>query len=108
MLLEIRDLWPAFLIENNLLTFKPLALAMEWLEATAYRYANHIVPVAPSFTAYLREMGVASERMTTIPTGGDPAYSSANRAAGGQWIQNHGLAGKFIVLYAGSSSDGLA
>jgi len=102
LIFEIRDIWPAFLVENGLLRSRLLIKAMEWIEAFMYRYADYCIPVSPPFAAYLTELGVPENRITTIPTGGDPVYSQMNPAEGTYWRKEHALNGKFIVIYTGS------
>lgn len=99
------DLWPAYLIECKLLKSFPLILAMEWLEALVYHYADYCIPVVPAFAPYLTEMGVSKERITVVPTGGDAIYSKADKNLGAQWRKKYGFEEKFLLVYTGSFNE---
>lgn len=105
VLLELRDLWPAFLIEGQLLKPGPVAWAMEWLEYFCLRYSSHIISVAPAFTTYLERLGIDARRISTIPTGGDPVYLGQDRTQGDVWRRTHRLEDKFLALFTGSFNE---
>ena len=102
LVLEIRDLWPAAVVESGSIRFPPLILAMEWLEALSYRMADLVVNATPSYNPYLDSMGVSKERLAVVPTGGASRWTSGGNEAGEHWRTSHGLADRFVVLYAGS------
>lgn len=102
IVLEIRDLWPAFLMESGKIRWMPLRIIMEWIEAFAYKFADHIVVVSPAFAPYLKDMGVEPSKLSVLPTGIDPRWSEPNPNIRTKWRQDHGLEGRFVVLYTGS------
>lgn len=105
LLLELRDLWPAMLIEAGLVKSKPVIAAMQWFEAFCVQVADHLIPVAPGFKAYYEQMGVPPERMTVNPTGGDPVYLQTPPESGDAWRHAQGLEGKVIALFTGSMNE---
>jgi len=105
LVLEVRDLWPALAAEMGLLRSRLLIRAMEWTEAFAYRCADHCMPVSPPFAEYLVEMGIPRDKITVVLTGGDPVYDRMDPTEGRRWRKEHGLEGKFVVIYAGSLNE---
>jgi len=97
--LEIRDLWPAFVIEGGLLREGIMAQLMRALEALAYRSAGSLISVSPGFNPYLERM--TSVNITTAPTGGDRRLFEAPATMATAWRQRNGIEGP-MVLYAGS------
>ncbi len=105
LILEVRDLWPGRLVEFGLLTSRPVILAMEWLEAFLYRYADHCIAVAPAYVPHLQAMGVRPQDISVILTGSDPVYAAADPATGARWRRRHGLEGTFLLAYTGSMNE---
>jgi glycosyltransferase involved in cell wall biosynthesis len=107
LVLEIRDLWPANMVAAGLLRSRPMIAAMQALECAAYRFADHIVPVAPSYRPYLEHTGVPSSRITVLPSGGDPVHARSDPGGAGRdrWRKTLGLADRVAVLYAGSMNE---
>jgi len=105
LVLEVRDLWPHFLVEGGLLTSRTMITAMEWLEAWSLRYADHLVPNAPAFRTYLESMGVPTSRTTLVPTGGDPIYRHLDQTAGRDWRTQQGLGHSLLALFTGSLNE---
>lgn len=69
--LEIRDLWPESIIEVGAMRRGPVFRALERIEASLYRSADHIVIVSPAFQAHIEASGVPSDRITVLPNGVD-------------------------------------
>ncbi|MDE0887446.1 MAG: glycosyltransferase family 4 protein [Myxococcota bacterium] len=102
LVLEVRDLWPAFLEQGLLLQSKPLLAALRGLESLAYRSADQVISVSPAFTPYLESMGVASGCLTIAPTGADPSLLELEQPARSLEKQEMGRRQSLKVLYAGS------
>ena len=100
-LLEVRDLWPDFAIEMGVLKNPVLIGMSRWLEGVLYRRAAHLLVNSPAYRDYLIGKGVAPEKITVVANGVDPAMFSPD-ARGEQVRQQYGLAGKFVVTYAGA------
>jgi len=102
LVLEVRDLWPAFLVDGGLLDSKLLLAALRMLESTAYRRADQVLSVSPGFVPYLQSMGIETARLQVAPTGADPALLDLPSSMGEQWRSENNLEGAFLVIYAGS------
>lgn len=104
LVLEVRDLWPAFLYEVGVLRSGATRLGLEWLESFAYHAADSVLVVAPAFAPYLRAMGVAPQRVHVVPSAMDPDIANApdDRL---EWRQRHRLEGARVIAYAGSFNE---
>lgn len=101
LLLEVRDLWPAFAIDMGVLR-NPLLIALSyWLERFLYARSSHIVVNSPAYRAYLLDRQIASPRISLIPNGVEPEMFLPN-SNGMDVRQRYGLESKFIVTYAGA------
>ncbi|HEX8650333.1 MAG TPA: glycosyltransferase family 4 protein [Pyrinomonadaceae bacterium] len=100
-IMEVRDLWPAVIVELGVLRNPYIISALERLELSLYTRATRIVTVTESFRANLIERGVPSEKVFTIPNGADPEFWQPTEAASGL-RQSLGLEGRFVVLYIGA------
>jgi lipopolysaccharide/colanic/teichoic acid biosynthesis glycosyltransferase len=100
-LLEIRDLWPEFAIDMGVLRNPLLIWISRLVERYLYARASHIVVNSPAYRGYLLALDVAPLKISLIPNGVDPAMfdpALSGKAVRDKW----GLAGKFVVLYAGA------
>ena len=98
-LLEIRDLWPAFAIAVGVLRQPLLIRASEWLEKFLYRHADQVVVNSPGFVDHLHSRG--ANKIELVPNGSDTRLFNPQET-GDEFINKHGLRGKFIVLYSGA------
>lgn len=99
LLLEIRDLWPEFAVAVGVLRQPILIRLSLWLEGFLYRHAGQIVVNSPGFVEHVAARG--GREIQVIPNGVDPAmFHPEDR--GEAFRKEHGLVGKFVVLYAGA------
>lgn len=98
-LLEIRDLWPAFAIAVGVLRNPLLIRLSEWLERFLYRHADTVMINSPGFSEHVQRRG--AKRIELVPNGADPRMFDP-ALDGTPFRQQHGLEGKFVVLYAGA------
>ncbi len=98
-LFEVRDLWPAFAIAVGVLRQPLLIRASEWLEGFLYRQADQVVVNSPGFIEHLQSRG--AQKIELIPNGSDTNRFNP-QSSGEEFINKHGLKGKFIVLYSGA------
>ncbi len=98
-LLEVRDLWPAFAVEVGVLRNPALISASRWLERFLYRHADRIVVNSPGFVEHIRERG--GKQISTVPNGADVGMFAVE-GNDADFRMEHGLQGKFVVLYAGA------
>jgi len=98
-LFEVRDLWPEFAIAVGVLTNRILIRMSLWLEGFLYRHADRVVINSPGFEAHVRKAG--ARRVELVPNGADPSmFDPADQ--GLEFRRQHGLEGKFVVMYAGA------
>lgn len=99
LLFEVRDLWPDFAIQVGVLRNPLLIRLSRWLERFLYRGADQLIVNSPGFLEHVQKQGSSGVRV--IPNGVDPAMFDPH-AEGLELRNAHGLAGKFIVMYAGA------
>ncbi len=107
--MEVRDLWPAILVDLGVVRNPALIRVLECWEMALYRQAVRIVTVTESFREILTRRGIPASKVTTITNGADVSFwrpvesRDSIRAA-------MGLDQSFVVLYAGTHgmSQGLA
>jgi len=71
LVLEVRDLWPAILVELGVLGDSWIIRVLEALEMWSYRQADAVVVVSEGFRKDLVRRGVPSSRVHTIRNGVD-------------------------------------
>ena len=98
-LFEVRDLWPAFAVAMGVLRSRLLIRASLWLEGFLYRRADRVVVNSPGYIEHVKAHG--ARRVELIPNGADPAMFDPC-STGTEFRQEHGLEGKFLVVYAGA------
>ncbi len=100
---EVQDLWPAFPVAMGAV---PTALARQQLfalEKRLYFSARHILPLSPDMARYVVDLGVESNKVTTVLNGTDlDLVARATPAAVAALRRAQGLDGKKVVLYAGT------
>ena len=100
---EVQDLWPAFPIAMGAV---PTALARQQLyrlEKRLYQSARHILPLSPDMARYVTDLGISADKVTTVLNGTDLELAArATPEAVAAVRQAQALAGKRVVLYAGT------
>jgi glycosyltransferase involved in cell wall biosynthesis len=105
LILEIRDLWPEFIIDMGKLKNPVVISAARRLERFLYRRADSFIVNSPAYVGYLESRGVARTRIALVPNGVNPdmfADDDAVAASAGAIRARFGLAGKFVAMYAGA------
>jgi glycosyltransferase involved in cell wall biosynthesis len=100
-LLEIRDLWPEFLIGVGGLKNPALIFVFRLLERFLYARADHILVNSPAYRAYLLGKGVPAAKISLIANGVDPGMFDPD-ARGEEVRRAWGLEGRFVATYAGA------
>lgn len=100
-LLEVRDLWPEFIVGMGVFTNPVLIKLARWLESFLYARATHILVNSPAYVEYLHGKGVPPQKITFIPYGTDVDMFTPE-IDGSPVRRRLGLEDKFIVLYAGA------
>jgi glycosyltransferase involved in cell wall biosynthesis len=104
LILEIRDLWPEFIIDMGKLKNPLIISAARALERFLYRRADGFIVNSPAYVDYLTKKGIDPATISLIPNGVDPEMFGAgpDLSARAAAIRTRlGLCDKFIVMYAG-------
>jgi glycosyltransferase involved in cell wall biosynthesis len=99
--LEIRDLWPEFIVDMGLLTNPLMIRLSRWLERFLYNRASYLLVNSPAYVDYLIGKGVPASKITFLPNGVDPSMFDP-AASGRESREELNLDGKFVVVYAGA------
>ena len=100
-LLEVRDLWPEFGVSMGVLKNPMIIQLARWLEKFLYARADKILVNSPAYVEYMVNIGVEAQKIAYIPYGTDLEMFNP-RVKGASFRVKHGLATKFVVLYAGA------
>ncbi|MDO7853964.1 glycosyltransferase family 4 protein [Hymenobacter convexus] len=100
---EVQDLWPSFPIAMGAV---PTALARQQffrLEKRLYQSARHVLPLSPDMTRYVTDLGIDAGKVTTVLNGTDLDLAARATPETVEHLrQKHDLAGKQVILYAGT------
>jgi glycosyltransferase involved in cell wall biosynthesis len=106
-LLEIRDLWPEFIIGMGKLK-NPIAIAIaKGLERFLYSRADHLLVNSPAYVDYLVSKGVHRDRISLIANGVETelfAPSAKRTAAARAFRERFDVSDKYVVMYTGAIS----
>jgi len=70
LIYEVRDIWPLSLVEIlGLSRYNPLVLWMDYIERTAYHYADAVVSLLPNAFEHMQSRGLSADRFTYITNG---------------------------------------
>jgi glycosyltransferase involved in cell wall biosynthesis len=105
LVLEIRDLWPEFIIDMGKLT-NPVVIAIaRWLERFLYKRADSFIVNSPAYVDYLDGKGVERARITLVSNGVSPEMFTKDGDVArrvGDIRARFSLEGKFVAMYAGA------
>lgn len=102
LVFEVRDMWPAVPIAIGAIR-NPLAVWLaRRLESFTYRYATHIVALAPGMGEDIVASGVPRGKVTIIPNGCDLDVFAKDPSSVSPREQFGWLAARKLVLYAGA------
>lgn len=98
---EVHDLWPDFPIQMGAISNAWTKALLYRLEHSLYRQAAHVVTLSPDMERHVRQY--RSEGVTTVAYGSDlKLLENTDESTATSLWQDHGLDGRFVVLYAGS------
>lgn len=101
LIIEVRDLWPAAIIELGVLKNRAIIRILEAMELFMYGAARHVVVVTESFRDNLVSRGIPADKVSVITNGVDPQlYSDGPKDPAIE--QELGCKGKKLVLYIGA------
>ncbi len=100
-LLEVRDLWPEFIVSMGVFTNPVLIQLARWVELFLYARATRILVNSPAYKNYMLGKGVPADKVTYIPYGAD--VDMFNPSVDGSAMRlKLGLGSGFAVIYAGA------
>ncbi len=102
LVFEVRDLWPEVPIAIGAIRNPLLVWLARRLERFTYRYAAHIVALAPGMGEDIAATGIPKEKITVIPNGCDLDVFAAAPASGSPRQEFPWLGSRKLVLYAGA------
>jgi glycosyltransferase involved in cell wall biosynthesis len=98
---ELRDLWPASIVEVGAMERGRTIRALERLELFLYRRARRVVPVTESFRNDLVQRGIPASKIDVVRNGVHlERFQSAEAEVG--LAQELDLGGRFVVGYIGT------
>jgi glycosyltransferase involved in cell wall biosynthesis len=100
-LLEVRDLWPEFIVSMGVFNNPVLIKLARILEMFLYRRASHILVNSPAYKEYIQSKGISAEKITFIPYGADISMFNPEIIAS-NIREELNLQEKFLVLYTGA------
>lgn len=104
LILEVRDLWPDYLVDMGVLRHQSAKNSLFALERRLLRSADHVIAVTSSFKRRIAEKGVDSARVSIIPNGVDPDFYYPSDEPAPVAAMAEG--GKFIAGYLGNFGAG--
>lgn len=102
VIFEVRDVWPDAAIEAGLLKNPFLIWLAGTIEAAAYKYCDHIVPLSTGMQQRIASKGVEPEKMTMLPNCSDLEHFPPDKINRQQARKQLHANGQFIVLYVGA------
>lgn len=103
LVLDIRDLWPAAIVELGVLKNKPIIKTLEFFEKAFYKQADSIVVVTNSFKNNLVDRGIPEKKIKVITNGVDTEQFQYRETAGEILKEKLGYKQTdFIGLYIGA------
>ena len=102
-LFEVRDLWPQFAIDMQVIKNPIVIRLAHAVEKFLYVRAKHILVNSPAYKPYIIGRGIPADKITFIPYGTDISMFTPGMD-GSQVRHELGLDGpdKFVLLYAGA------
>lgn len=105
LIMEVRDLWPDYLVGMGMLKPGVSTRALFALERHLLRQGSRVVVVTDSFKQRIVEKGIDPQRIDVIPNGVDTQqYFAQSAAAPLPELERHD--GEFIVGYVGNFGAG--
>ncbi|NUQ84521.1 MAG: glycosyltransferase family 4 protein [Anaerolineales bacterium] len=100
-LLRVEDLYPETAVNAGVLQNRFAIRFFEWMEKFIYRKAAHISLISEDFRQNLLAKGISAGKLSVLPVWADAAFIRPRPKENG-FRRAHGLAGKFVLLYAGN------
>lgn len=99
--LQLEDLYPEAAVVAGVLRNRSAIVLFSAMERFLYQRATHVSLISESFRRNLLVKGVSPKKITLIPVWADPDLVRPLPKENA-FRNQHGLAGKFVVMYAGN------
>jgi colanic acid biosynthesis glycosyl transferase WcaI len=99
--LRVEDLYPDAAVAAGVLRNRAAIAIFTSLERFLYRRATHISLISEGFRENLLGKGVPGAKLSVVPVWADPDLVRPGTKENG-FRREHGLSGKFVVMYAGA------
>jgi glycosyltransferase involved in cell wall biosynthesis len=100
-IMEVRDLWPAVMVELGVLRNRHMIRALERLEMSLYHRATRVVTVTESFRRNLIDRGIPATKVFNVPNGADVDFWQPTEPPL-DLRRRLGLEDRFVALYIGA------
>lgn len=98
---NVQEIYPDIAVSLGMLRNRALIRALEACERFVYKRAAAVVVISERFRRRLLAKGVPASKLHVIPNFVDVDFITP-RPTDNAFAQEHGLAGRFVVLYAGN------
>ena len=99
--LEIRDIWPESITAVGAMKRGRAIQVLEWLEKKMYAIADHIVAVGQGYRDNVLSKASSPEKISVIYNGVD-GEAFEPQGPDSVWLNEQGLADKFVCAYVGT------
>jgi glycosyltransferase involved in cell wall biosynthesis len=101
LIFDLQDIWPESARVCGMLREGRVLRLLAGLERFFYRRCAAITVISPGFAEYVARHGVSKDRIHVLHNGVDMAlFETTGRDEA--FVREHGLAGKFVVMYFGN------
>ncbi|MDX9911788.1 MAG: glycosyltransferase family 4 protein [Phycisphaerales bacterium] len=99
----VMDLYPDVMVVHGMLTWKsPIAKFLEFFSRMVIRHCDAAVALGPKMAQILRAKGARNDRVEVVSVWSDAEEVNPDAPDAGAFRREHGLDGKFLVVYAGN------
>ncbi|MGC8495190.1 MAG: glycosyltransferase family 4 protein [Syntrophobacteraceae bacterium] len=98
---NVQEIYPDVAVSLGLLTNRKAIGALEMIESFIYRRSRVVTVISEWFRRRLLSKGVSPDKIRVIPNFVDTDFVAPG-LRNNQFSTAHGLAGKFVILYAGN------
>ncbi|BAT56897.1 glycosyl transferase, group 1 (plasmid) [Nostoc sp. NIES-3756] len=102
VVLNTQDILPEAGIKVGLIKNKWMIKALQVLEKFAYQHSNAISVIAEGFVENLLNKNVPAEKIVCIPNWVNTNFIQLKAKESNEFIKDHNLEGKFVILYSGN------
>jgi colanic acid biosynthesis glycosyl transferase WcaI len=98
---NVQDIWPDVAVRAEVLKNEKMIRRLKKMESYVYRRASGVTVISEGFRRNLLAKGVPDEKISVIPNFVDTDFI-APKSKQNPFSKKHGIADKFVVLFAGN------